>query len=57
VVNALIPPTVLGFLFALSCKALPEQYRLKGLYVWVVGVTILVTVGFGLFSAISSIVT
>jgi len=57
VVNALMLPTVLGFLFALSCKALPEQYRLKGPYAWVVGATILVTVVFALFSAVASIVT
>jgi NRAMP (natural resistance-associated macrophage protein)-like metal ion transporter len=57
VVNALMLPTVLGFLFALARKALPEQYRLKGPYAWIVGTVILVTASFGLFSAISSIVT
>ena len=52
VVNALMLPAVLGFLFALGRKALPEPYRLKGLYAWVAGLTIAATAGFGVFSAI-----
>jgi uncharacterized membrane protein len=52
VLNALMLPIVLGFLFALSIKALPAQYRLKGPYAWVVGAVIAVTVIFGLYSAV-----
>lgn len=52
VVNALMLPVVLGFLYALARKALPEPYRLKGVYAWVAGTTILVTACFGVFSAI-----
>lgn len=37
VMNALLLPIVLGFLFLLATKALPEAYRLKGPYAWVVG--------------------
>jgi Mn2+/Fe2+ NRAMP family transporter len=47
VVNALLLPCVLGFLFALSRTALPEPYRLKGPYAWVAGTVLLSTAVFG----------
>jgi NRAMP (natural resistance-associated macrophage protein)-like metal ion transporter len=36
VMNAFLLPLVLGFLIALAVKALPEQSRLKGWYLWLV---------------------
>ena len=48
VMNALLLPIVLGFLFMLARRALPAPYRLTGAYAWVVGITIVVTAGFGL---------
>jgi Mn2+/Fe2+ NRAMP family transporter len=53
VMNALLLPIVLGFLFMLARRALPPPYRLAGAYAWVVGVTIAVTAGFGLYAGVS----
>jgi len=53
VMNALLLPIVLGFLYLLACKALPEKYRLTGKYKIFVGVLLLVTAGFGVFAGIS----
>jgi Mn2+/Fe2+ NRAMP family transporter len=55
VLNALLLPIVLGFLFALARKALPEPYRLKGAYAWVVAVIILGTTAFGVVSGLASL--
>jgi NRAMP (natural resistance-associated macrophage protein)-like metal ion transporter len=55
VLNALLLPIVLGFLFALARMALPEESRLKGVYAWVVGVVILVTAGFGIYAGFSQL--
>jgi Mn2+/Fe2+ NRAMP family transporter len=55
VVNALLLPVVLGFLFVLARKALPAAYRLKGVYAWFVLATIVATAGFGLFSGVMGI--
>ncbi|HXP97989.1 MAG TPA: Nramp family divalent metal transporter [Telmatospirillum sp.] len=55
VINALLLPIVLGFLFALARKALPEPYRLKGAYAWVVAVIILGTAAFGVLSGVISL--
>jgi len=52
VCNALLLPIVLGFLYALARKALPEPYRLKGAYAWLVSVVLLVTSAFGVLSGI-----
>jgi len=54
VMNALLLPIVLGFLFLLS-RRLPEPWRLQGAYAWVSGVLILVTVVFGVYSGIAGI--
>lgn len=48
VMNALSLPIVLGLLFMLARRALPDPYRLTGRYAWVVGITIVMTAGFGL---------
>jgi Mn2+/Fe2+ NRAMP family transporter len=55
VMNALVLPLVLGFLFLLAIKALPEEYRLKGNYAWFVGIVLGVTALFGLFAGILGI--
>jgi Mn2+/Fe2+ NRAMP family transporter len=53
VMNALLLPIVLGFLYLLALKALPEPYRLRGAYRWVVGVVVVVTAGFGFYAGIA----
>lgn len=55
VMNALLLPIVLGFLFLLARRALPEPYRLKGVYAVVVAVTIVLTAGLGLYAGIAGI--
>ncbi|MCX7122047.1 MAG: divalent metal cation transporter [Gammaproteobacteria bacterium] len=52
VMNALLLPIVLGFLFLLARKALPEQHRLKGFYAWFVGIVLLITASFGLYAGL-----
>jgi Mn2+/Fe2+ NRAMP family transporter len=56
VMNALLLPIVLTFLYLLARKALPAPYRLVGRYRWVVLVVIVVTASFGVYAAISGIV-
>lgn len=48
VMNALLLPIVLGFLFVLARVALPDPYRLKGAYAWMVGGVLAFTSLFGL---------
>ena len=55
VMNALLLPIVLGFLFLLSRKALPEKYKLKGVYAWIVGLALFITASFGVYGGISGI--
>lgn len=52
VMNALLLPIVLGFLYLLARKALPEEYRLKGKYGAFVGIVLFITAGFGLFAGL-----
>ena len=52
VVNALLLPVVLGFLYLLARRVLPKSDRLKGPYALVVGVVFLVTAAFGLYAGI-----
>jgi len=52
VMNALLLPIVLGFLFLLARRALPAPYRLAGPYAWLVGIVILMTAGFGLYAGL-----
>jgi Mn2+/Fe2+ NRAMP family transporter len=56
VLNALLLPIVLGFLFALAIRALPDAYRLKGPYAVIVGVVMFVTAGFGIYAGITGAV-
>jgi Mn2+/Fe2+ NRAMP family transporter len=52
VMNALLLPIVLGFLFLLARKALPEPWHLQGWYAWVVGTVVLLTAGLGVYAGI-----
>jgi Mn2+/Fe2+ NRAMP family transporter len=56
VMNALLLPVVLGFLYLLARRALPERYRLKGTYGIVVGVIVAVTAVFGVYSAVVGLI-
>lgn len=56
VMNALLLPVVLGFLFLLARKALTGRYRLSGWYAWVAGTLIAVTSAFGVFAAVYGLV-
>lgn len=55
VMNSLLLPIVLGFLYLLARKALPAPYRLAGVYRWVVLAVIVGTAGLGVYSAIQGI--
>ena len=56
VMNALLLPVVLGFLFLLARKALSGRHRLGGWYAWVAGALIATTSVFGVFAAVSGLV-
>ncbi len=56
VMNALLLPIVLGFLFLLARK-LPVPYRLQGGYAWFVGAVISVTVAFGVCSGLAGLLS
>lgn len=49
VMNAILLPIVLGFLFLLAYKSLPEKHRLKGTYAWVVFIILFITSAFGVY--------
>lgn len=55
VMNALLLPVVLGFLFLLARRALTGKHRLSGWYAWVAGSLIAVTSCFGVFAAVSGL--
>ena len=55
VMNALLLPVVLGFLFLLARSSLPEPYRLSGRTAVLVGGVLLITSGFGVFSVVASL--
>ncbi len=55
VMNAMLLPVVMCFLFLLARKALPAPYRLTGAYAWLVGFSILITAGFGLYAGLSGV--
>jgi Mn2+/Fe2+ NRAMP family transporter len=57
VLNALLLPIVLGFLYLLALKALPEGWRLKGAYAWIVGAALAITAGFGVIAGVLSLVS
>lgn len=48
VMNALLLPIVLGFLYLLACRTLPEKLRLKGGYAYIAGIILFITAFFGL---------
>ena len=54
VMNALLLPIVLGFLFLLA-RRLPQPYRLEGGYAWLSGAIILTTVVFGVWSGVAGL--
>lgn len=56
VMNAALLPVVLGFLFMLAVKALPENDRLAGPYMWLVGAVFAVCSLFGVLGAVLAIV-
>ena len=51
VMNALLLPIVLGFLYLLA-RRLPNPYRLQGAYALIVAVVIAAAVVFGLYSGV-----
>jgi Mn2+/Fe2+ NRAMP family transporter len=53
VMNALMLPIVLGFLIALSVRALPRARRLSGVYLWVVVGVSVATCALGVFGGLS----
>ncbi|MGC8624804.1 MAG: NRAMP family divalent metal transporter [Phycisphaerae bacterium] len=55
VMNALLLPIVLGFLFMLARKALPDPWRLKGVYAWVVGGVVILTTVVGVYAGIAGL--
>ncbi len=55
VMNALMLPVVLGFLVALAARALPENVRLKGWYLWVVIAVSSATCLLGVFGGLSGV--
>ncbi len=54
VMNALLLPLVLGFLVALSVRALPNEVRLRGLYLWVVCAVAGLTCALGVYGGLSA---
>jgi Mn2+/Fe2+ NRAMP family transporter len=56
VMNALLLPLVLGFLFLLARRALTGRYRLAGWYAWLAGALIGLTSVFGVFAAASGLI-
>lgn len=54
VMNALLLPIVLGFLYLLA-RRLPKPYRLEGAYAVVVALVIFLAAGFGVYAGVSGI--
>jgi Mn2+/Fe2+ NRAMP family transporter len=55
VMNALLLPMVLGFLVALSIKALPAAHRLRGPYLWLVLFVVILAGGLGVYGGLTSL--
>ncbi|MCK8625500.1 NRAMP family divalent metal transporter [Apilactobacillus kunkeei] len=49
VINALMVPIVLGFLLMLETKALPDRYKMKGIYKKIVIILSLTVMAFGIY--------
>ncbi|MHB8254074.1 MAG: NRAMP family divalent metal transporter [Acidiferrobacter sp.] len=56
VMNAILLPIVLGFLYLLARHAIPGPLRLKGAYASFVLAVIVITAGFGLYAAVNGMV-
>ncbi len=54
VMNALLLPVVLGFLYLLA-RRLPGQYRLRGGYAFAVALIIALTTGFGIYAGLTGV--
>jgi Mn2+/Fe2+ NRAMP family transporter len=54
VMNALLLPIVLGFLYLLA-RRLPGHYRLRGWYAFTVALTIALTTGFGVYAGLTGV--
>ena len=52
VMNAVLLPIVLGFLYLLATRAIPPEYRLQGIYRIIVAVVLLLTSLFGFISGV-----
>ena len=52
VMNALLLPIVLTFLYLLAIKTLPKGERLSGKYAWIVGIILFITAAFGVYGGI-----
>ncbi len=55
VMNSLLLPIVLGFLYMLARKALPPPWKLKGRYAWLVGLIIFFTAALGVYAGVMGI--
>jgi Mn2+/Fe2+ NRAMP family transporter len=55
VMNAFLLPLVLGFLVALSVKALPKAHRIRGGYFWLVASVSVLSAGLGVYGGVISI--
>jgi Mn2+/Fe2+ NRAMP family transporter len=55
VMNALLLPIVLGFLYLLARRALPPEHRLRGRYAVLVLVLIVLTVTLGVYGGLQSL--
>lgn len=55
VLNALLLPIVLAFLYRLACTELPESLRLKGKYAQVVGLIFIATASVGFYASVAGI--
>jgi Mn2+/Fe2+ NRAMP family transporter len=54
VMNALLLPIVLGFLYLLA-RRLPKPYRLQGVYAVIIAIVIILTVIFAVYSGLSGL--
>ena len=56
VMNAILLPIVLGFLYLLAIRTLPEKYRLRGWYAVLVAIVLFVTTGIGLVMGVLGVI-
>ncbi len=55
VMNAMLLPIVLGLLLVLEAKALPEKWRMRGIYKYVVWILSGIVMSFGLYMALTTL--